>query len=188
MGNHMQPFRGAEPPSAERRAHERAPVDILCRLDVPGLAAFHQAYIVDLSAGGLRLRLPKIKGELLEQPFVVHWTMAGMRLKRQVELVRYFSNNEIAVRFVHVGNVLADEISRYVGITLKAKSIVNKLPEPLASGQPSVAPESRQRPQRLAMQKDHMSAAEAAVEARNLHVSSVQRWIGRRVATQLAVQ
>jgi hypothetical protein len=177
------PFGGGVPDGADRRLFKRAPVELLCSLDIPGLAAFYKAYIVDLSAGGMRLRLPKIRPDLLDQPFIVHWTMGGMALKRQVVLVRTFSTNEVAVRFVHVGTILADEIDRYVGITLKGKEIAQKPPEKAHVGRPASNPPPR--PTRMNLVKNHMGPAEAAIESRNLHVSSVDRWLDRRVATQL---
>lgn len=126
-----------------------------------------KAHIVDISAGGMRLRIPKIAEEYLLQPFYVQWKMGGGLVRSQVFHLYSYSECEIAVHFLKTGASFASAINHYVEIALRAKDKGMKLYDPPT-------------PSRSRGQKSSQPA-----EQRDWHASGLSRWINKRITTHL---
>lgn len=168
----------------ERRAFARAPINQMCDLDIPSLPFMLKAMIVDLSAGGMRLRIPRIDSEHLTNPFYVVWPMGGTMMRTPVFRLYHYSNNEIAARFISTGGTLSSEISRYVYIVLKSKLQSGKLYD-LPAPTESLAPVARRERRARLMKNQQMGLQDATMAAKNLHQSNASRWINRRVVSHL---
>ena len=150
----------------DRRLHPRAELNVLCDVDVPAFSFMFKAHIVDISAGGMRLRIPKIAEEYLLQPFYVQWKMGGQLIRGHVFHLYSFSENEIAVRFMKTGTSLASNINQYVDIALRAKEKGAKLYDP-------------------PLQNRSKETRGDSIEPREWHQSGLARWINKRITTHL---
>lgn len=172
------------PNGQERRANARAPVNQMCEIDFPGLPFTFKGLIVDLSAGGMRLRIPKVSREHFAEPFYVRWSLADTVIRAPVIHLYNYSANDIAVRIIPTGDTLTSEITRFVYIILKSRATAGKLydlPTPADAQSPVVRRERKL----TMMRSQQMSLVDAMVEAKNRHHSAGHRWINRRVATHL---
>lgn len=174
-----------KPPNGqERRVNARAPVNQLCEIDFPGLPFSFKGLIVDLSAGGMRLKIPKVSREHLEEPFYVQWALADTIIRAPVIRLYNYSSNEIAVRIIPTGDTLTSEITRFVYIILKSRATKGKLYDLPAPAEVHTAQARRERKLHL-MRSRQVSLVDAAVEATNRHHSAGHRWINRRVVSHL---
>lgn len=162
------PTHSTPPRGAERRVHPRAVLNVLCDVDVPAFSFMFKAQIVDISAGGMRLRIPKIAPEYLLQPFYVQWKMGGGLVRGQVFHLYSYSENEIAVRFLKTGASFASAVSHFVDMTMRAKEKGMMLYDPPAAPSKSRAKSSGQ-----------------PADPRDWHSSGLARWINKRIATHL---
>lgn len=172
------------PDGRERRANARAPVNQMCEIDFPGLPFTFKGLIVDLSAGGMRLRIPKVSRDHFADPFYVQWSLADTVIRAPVLHLYHYSANDIAVRIIPTGDTLTAEITRFVYMILKSRASAGKLydlPTPADIQSPTMR---RERKLHL-MRSQQMSLSDAMVEAKNRHHSAVNRWINRRIATHL---
>jgi hypothetical protein len=168
----------------ERRANARAPLNMLCEIDIPGLPIMFKAMIVDLSAGGMRLRIPKVAIEHLAQSFLVQWPMGGIKVRAPVYMLYHPTDNEIVVRFLKIGPTLSGQITRYVYLVLKTKQQGGKLYDPPAPVD-SQAPLARRERRMRMMKNQQQTLMDALIESKNMHHSRTNRWLAKRVVTHL---
>ncbi len=174
-----------KPPNGrERRVNARAPVNQMCEIDFPGLPFSFKGLIVDLSAGGMRLKIPKVSREYLEEPFYVQWSLADTVIRAPVMRLYNYSANEIAVRIIPTGDTLTSEITRFVYIILKSRASKGKLYDLPTPAEHNSTVARRERKLHM-MRSQQVSLVDAVVEAKNRHHSAAHRWINRRVATHL---
>lgn len=176
--------RAGGPQGRERRAYARAPINLMCEIDIPGLPVMFKAMIMDLSAGGMRLRIPRIADAYLYTPFQIQWPMAGTVVKGHVYFLFRYTEHEIAVRFVQTTGHLSTEISRFVFMVLKSREQGGKLYDPPVPV-PAKTSVARQERRRVMMRSDQATLGEALLAAKDRHQSGVQKWLDKRVATHL---
>lgn len=184
MDQGRSPFsslRATGPGGMERRMHARAPVQILAEIDIPGLPVMFKAMIMDISAGGMRLRIPKIADTYLYAPFNIQWPMGGGTIKTQVYFIFRHSEHVISVRFLQTVGQLSSEISRYVFMVLKSREQGQKVVEPPAPLKTNVDRQERRR----AMMRESTPMVESIMEAKDRHKSGTSKWLGKRIATHL---
>ncbi|HEY9856179.1 MAG TPA: PilZ domain-containing protein [Stenomitos sp.] len=172
------------PNGRERRANARAPVNQMCEIDFPGLPFTFKGLIVDLSAGGMRLKIPKISRDHLAEPFYVQWSLADTIIRAPVIHLYHYNANEIAVRIIPTGDTLTSEITRFVYIILRSRAKAGKLYDLPAPADRQTPVARRERKLDL-MRSQQLSLSDAVVEAKNRHHSAGHRWINRRIATHL---
>lgn len=158
---------------SERRYNQRVVVNQPCTLHFSELFNPVKATIVDLSAGGMRLRIPRIQEKHLAHAFKVKSSYGALDLNTSVYRLYALSEHEIAVRYSALGLRVHGEITKFVFSRLRReRDLKQKLASVDAEEAPATALESRRR----------MDGVEGYYQSRGGY------WLERRKATHLCLE